>query len=163
MVGSLANQALATNEALRRHGASEIGIGGAVARLAGTRGCVRRMISDFHSADFRTSLVRFDSFVSLPAVFRLACCSALPSDPASQLSPAASRSLRLHQAVKRTFTSKPIDPARHTTKKHGRIFRAFCTRRQFRQCLSMPRLLNGRAAAVATSTIGSEADHTRLV
>src|SRR5438477_6140015 len=33
-------------------------------------------------------------------------CSALLSDLASRLSPCASLSLRLHQAVKRTFTSK---------------------------------------------------------
>ena len=41
-------------------------------------------------------------------------CSTLLSDPASRRNPCASLSLLLHQDVKRTFTSKMLNNARHT-------------------------------------------------
>jgi len=42
-------------------------------------------------------------------------CSTLLSDPASRRNPCASLSLLLHQDVKRTFTSKMLNNARHTS------------------------------------------------
>ena len=62
-------------------------------------------------------------------------CSTLLSDPASRRRPGASLSLLLHQDVKRTFTSKMLNNARHTRNKPSRPREGFL---RVRSCKGKP-------------------------